>query len=116
MNQLSFLASKEIKRIKNERRHRLMSEIEEKQSSLHPRSGFPVSVEVFTYIPKLIPPEYDVQSYASFPIPENKSRVFLLKDIQSFERFRNYLRNLQASFQAKVEAPPRYPHNVLRGF
>ena len=106
MNQLTFTAREESRR-------KSQKDFEDKfKSSVQ----YPIAVEVFSSIPKVIPPIIGVESYASFPIPDNKSRMFLLKSKDSFEKFRLYLRTLNASFEAKLLPCPRHPYRVLKGF
>lgn len=109
MNQLLFTSQEERKR-------KLKKDSQEFEDRFKSSVSYPIAVEVFSAIPKVIPQSIGVESYASFPIPDHKSRMFLLKSKDSFEKFRLYLRSLNASFEAKLLPCPRHPYRVLNGF
>lgn len=117
MNQLQFTAQQEAIRKAKARNAELNKAFDEDPARFRAISGsrYPLHVEVFTEIPVRLPTALSIHSYCSFPMP-NKARMFMFTDKESFERFRLYLRSLNAQFMAKVLPPPQYPNAILKGF
>lgn len=117
MNQLQFTSQQEAIRKAKARNAELNKAFDEDPAKFHAIAGsrYPLHVEVYTEIPVRIPNSLSIHSYCSFPMP-NKARMFLFTDKSSFEKFRLYLRTLNAQFMAKVLPPPRHPNAVLKGF
>lgn len=117
MNQLQYTIRQEALRKAMERNAELDKAFAEDPAKFKAitDSRYPLHVEVFTEIPQKVPHHLSIHSYCSFPMP-NKARMFMFLDKESFEKFRLYLRSLNAQFMAKVLPPPRHPNGVLRGF
>lgn len=117
MNQLQFTIRQEVLRRSKARNAELNKAFDEDPAKFKAIAGarYPLHVEVFTEIPMKIPHNLSIHSYCSFPMP-NKARMFLFSDKSSFEKFRLYLRTLNAQFTARALPPPRHPNAILKGF
>lgn len=110
MNANAMLNQLQHREIQNKIREKKMKEAKSSSKS------FTIFVKVLTQIPRAIPEKYHLYGYQSFPIPEEKCRMFCFTEKSSFETFREYLRAIKASYSAKVLAAPTAPHNILKGF
>lgn len=110
MNANAMLNQLQHREIQNKIREQKLKE--SKNSS----KTFTIFVKVLTQIPRAIPSKYQIYGYQSFPIPEEKCRMFCFTEKSAFEKFREYLRTIRASYSAQILPAPTAPYNVLKGF